>query len=60
MGEIGQSPVDEFQGSRYMGKGLGTKFLVDHGILADYALVAEACGGGMTWAEAGSLISRSA
>ena len=53
MGEIGQSPVDEFQGSRYMGKGLGTKFLVDHGILADYALVAEACGGGMTWAEAG-------
>jgi acetylornithine deacetylase/succinyl-diaminopimelate desuccinylase-like protein len=41
IGEIGQAPVDEFQGSQYEGKGFGTRFLVNHGIVANYALVAE-------------------
>jgi acetylornithine deacetylase/succinyl-diaminopimelate desuccinylase-like protein len=41
-GEIGQAPIDEYQESRYWGKGLGARYLVDHGVVADYALVAEA------------------
>ena len=40
VGEMGMAPVDEFQGERYLGKGLGTRHLVDHGVLADAALVA--------------------
>lgn len=40
-GEIGRAPVDEFQDYTYLGKGLGTRHLVHHGITADYALVAE-------------------
>ena len=53
VGEIGQAPVDEFQGSKYLGKGIGTKHLVEHGVWADFALVAETTSFGMTWAEAG-------
>jgi acetylornithine deacetylase/succinyl-diaminopimelate desuccinylase-like protein len=41
-GEIGQAPIDEYQGSQYWGKGLGARYLVDHGVIADFALVAEA------------------
>jgi acetylornithine deacetylase/succinyl-diaminopimelate desuccinylase-like protein len=40
-GETGQSPVDEYQGLRYEGKGFGSSYLVQHGVRADYALVAE-------------------
>lgn len=54
VGEIGMAPVDEYQGSKYLGKGLGAKFLVDHGILADCSLVAETTNFGITWAEAGA------
>ncbi len=53
-GEIGMAPVDEFQGPRYVGKGLGTRHLVDHGVLADYAIVAETSDFGVTWAECGA------
>ena len=41
-GEIGQAPIDEYQGSQYWGKGLGARYLVEHGVVADYALIAEA------------------
>lgn len=40
-GETGAAPVDEYQGVAYQGKGLGTQFLVDHGVRADFGLVAE-------------------
>jgi acetylornithine deacetylase/succinyl-diaminopimelate desuccinylase-like protein len=55
VGEIGGAPIDEYQGSRYLGKGVGTKHLIDHGIFADCALVAETTQFGMTWAECGAL-----
>ena len=54
VGEIGQAPIDEFQGPTYLGKGLGTIHLVNHGVLADYALVAERTAFTLTWAEAGA------
>lgn len=55
VGEIGTAPVDEFQGHRYLGKGLGARHLVDHGVFADGALVAEATNFGVAWAEAGAI-----
>ncbi len=55
VGEIGTAPVDEFRGSRYLGNGFGTRHLVDHGIRASAAIVAEATHFGVTWAEAGVL-----
>ncbi len=48
-GEIGQAPVDEFQGSRYDGTGYGARELVDAGVSADYALVAETTGFTAAW-----------
>ena len=53
VGEIGTAPVDEFQGGHYLGKGIGARRLVDHGILADYALVAECTNFCVTWAQCG-------
>lgn len=53
VGEIGNAPIDEFQGPRYLGKGLGSRHLVNHGVIADYALVAETTDFGIAWAEAG-------
>ena len=41
VGETGASPVDEYQGLTYEGKGFGSRHLVSHGVCADYALVAE-------------------
>ena len=40
-GEIGYEPVDEFQSPQYLSKEAGTRFLVQHGGVADFALVAE-------------------
>jgi acetylornithine deacetylase/succinyl-diaminopimelate desuccinylase-like protein len=48
-GEIGQAPIDEFQGSRYDGTGYGARELVDAGVRADYALVAETTGFTPAW-----------
>lgn len=55
IGEIGQAPIDEFQGSVYEGKGFGTRYLVNHGIVADYALVAEGTNFVVSRAEAGDV-----
>lgn len=54
-GEIGQAPIDEYQGSQYWGKGLGARYLVDHGIVADYALNAEATNFGLTRTQCGAM-----
>jgi acetylornithine deacetylase/succinyl-diaminopimelate desuccinylase-like protein len=54
-GEIGQTPSEEFQGQKYEGKGFGTRFLVNHGVIADYALVAEGTDFKVTRGEAGDV-----
>ncbi len=54
VGEIGSGSIDEFQGPRYAGKGLGSRHAVTHGIVADYALVAETTDFGVTWVETGA------
>lgn len=40
-GEIGYEAVDEFESPRYLSKEVGSRFLIQHGGVADYALVAE-------------------
>jgi acetylornithine deacetylase/succinyl-diaminopimelate desuccinylase-like protein len=47
-GETGAVPVDEFQGYRYQGKGLGTSYLLEHGFRTDYAVIAESTSNAIT------------
>lgn len=51
--ETGKPSVDEFQGINYPGHGFGTRWLVDRGVTADYALVGETSGFGIVRAECG-------
>jgi acetylornithine deacetylase/succinyl-diaminopimelate desuccinylase-like protein len=52
-GEIGVEPVDEFRSPDYLSKEAGTRFLVNHGGVADFALVAETSNYGIIPVEAG-------
>ncbi len=54
VGEVGQAPVDEFQGPRYLGKGVGTAHLVEHGPRPDLALIAETTGNAISWYHCGA------
>lgn len=40
-GEIGYEPVDEFEAPKYLSKETGARYLIQHGGVADFALVAE-------------------
>lgn len=52
-GEISREPIEEFQGWPYLSKDLGARFMVTHGAVADFALVAEGTGFGIVWVEPG-------
>ncbi len=53
-GETGFAPVDEYQGLSYEGKGFGSRFLVAHGVRADFALVAETTDFAISWLACGA------
>lgn len=53
VGEIGLEPVDEFQPPEYLAKEAGARYVVTHGAVGDYALVAEGTDFSMVWVEAG-------
>lgn len=53
VGEIGVEPVDEFQSPEYLAKEAGARFVVNRGVTADYAVVAEGTSFGLCWVEAG-------
>lgn len=55
VGEIDQEPVDEFQGHRYLAEDIGTRYLISHGGIPDFALVAEATSLKPGWVEAGKV-----
>jgi acetylornithine deacetylase/succinyl-diaminopimelate desuccinylase-like protein len=55
VGEIDQEPVDEFQGHRYLAEDIGTRYLISHGGIPDFALVAEATNLKPGWVEAGKV-----
>jgi len=52
-GEIGQEPVDEFQGKRYLSKEVGARYLVNHSPRANFCVCAEATSFRKGWIEAG-------
>lgn len=52
-GEIGQEPVDEFQGPGYLSKEVGARYLINHSPRASYCVVAEATEFRKGWVEAG-------
>src|SRR5690349_13929898 len=52
-GEISREPIEDWQGPQYLSKDLGVRFMVTHGVVADYALVAEGTGFGIVGVEPG-------
>jgi acetylornithine deacetylase/succinyl-diaminopimelate desuccinylase-like protein len=52
--ETGNPSIGQFQGVNYPGEGFGTKWVVDRGVVADYALVGETSGFGIVQAECGA------
>ncbi len=52
-GEISREPIEEWQGPAYLSKDLGARFMVTHGAVADYAVVAEGTGFGIVGIEPG-------
>jgi acetylornithine deacetylase/succinyl-diaminopimelate desuccinylase-like protein len=52
-GEIGQEPVDEFQGKRYLSKEVGARYLLNHSPRAGFCVCAEATAFRKGWVEAG-------
>lgn len=53
-GEIGRAPVDQYQGAAHRGKGVGMRYMLTHGVVADYAIVAEPSRFGITTTQAGA------
>jgi acetylornithine deacetylase/succinyl-diaminopimelate desuccinylase-like protein len=53
-GEIGRAPVDQYQGAAHRGKGIGMRYMLTHGVVADYAIVAEPSRFGITTTQAGA------
>lgn len=52
--ETGNPSIDQHQGIDFPGEGFGTKWVVDRGVVADYALVGETSGFGIVQAECGA------
>jgi acetylornithine deacetylase/succinyl-diaminopimelate desuccinylase-like protein len=44
VGEIEKTAIEEFQGIEYSGYGIGSRYLVTHGVTADFAVLAEPTG----------------
>lgn len=40
-GEIEKAPVDDFEGRQYQGYGVGTKYAITHGAVADFCILGE-------------------
>lgn len=53
LGETGAAPVDEYQGLGYVGKGVGTEHLLQHGYRTDFAIVSETTDFAPCWVQTG-------
>ncbi len=52
-GEISREPIEEWQGPAFLSKDLGVRFMATHGVVGDFALVAEGTGFGIVGIEPG-------
>jgi acetylornithine deacetylase/succinyl-diaminopimelate desuccinylase-like protein len=57
-GEVSRAPVDQYQGHWYRSKGIGTRYLLTHGIVSDYAIVADVSHFSLTWAQCGVVYAK--
>ena len=57
-GEVSRAPIDQYQGPHYRSKGVGTRYLLTHGIISDYAIVADTSHFGLTWAQCGVVYAK--
>jgi acetylornithine deacetylase len=53
VGETERAPVDQYQGAEYRGGKVGSRYLVTHGVTADYAIIGEPTGLRLQIGEAG-------
>lgn len=58
VGEVSRAPVDQYQGPYYRSKGVGTRYLLTHGIVSDYAIIADTSHFGLTWAQCGVVYAK--
>ncbi len=54
-GEIELEPIDEFAAPRYASREAGSRYVINRGVVADYALVAEATDFRLGWVEGGNV-----
>lgn len=57
-GEVDRASVDQYQGRHFRSEGIGTRYLLNHGIVSDYAIVADTSHFGLTWAECGVVYAK--
>ena len=53
VGEIEKAPIDNWQGARYRGGGFGARFMLNHGVTADFCINGEPTGMRLQTANAG-------
>lgn len=58
VGEIEKAPIDEWQGIRYRGGGFGARFMVNHGVTADFCINGEPTGLRLQTGNAGYIFAR--
>ena len=58
VGEVSRAPVDQYQGPHFRSKGVGTRYLLTHGVTSDYAIVADTSHFGLTWAQCGVVYAK--
>ena len=59
VGEIEKGPVDEWQGKRYRGGGAGARFMLNHGVTADFCINGEPTGLRLQTGNAGYVFAES-
>jgi acetylornithine deacetylase len=58
VGEIEKAPIDLWQGKRFRGGGIGARFMVHHGVTADYCINGEPSGMRLQTGNAGYLFAK--
>lgn len=58
VGEIEKAPIDEWQGASYRGGGAGARYLLNHGVTADFCINGEPTGLRLQTGNAGYIFAR--